>query len=74
MTDTQRQAILKKIKQATILTIGEGDEMCSEGMMFCLSSTGQNSTLQANLDAIARSGIRINANVLLLLRHRIKVP
>lgn len=74
MAASERLSILKKIKQETILTIGEGDEMCDDGMMFCLGSNGQNAVLHANLDAIARSGIKINANVLLLLRHRDRQP
>jgi len=74
MLPEQRQEILKQTTQAPILTLGEGDAMCADGMMFCFGSNGQQTVLQANLDAIARSGIKINANVLLLLRNRGKQP
>lgn len=70
MARNQRLDILKKIKERTILTIGEGDEMCSDGMMFCFDPIEQKPVLQIDLDAIARSGIKINANVMLLLRNK----
>lgn len=74
MARHQRLSLLKKIQAETILTIGEGDEFCADGTMFCLDFVGQKAFLHANLDAIARSGIRVNANVLMLLRHKAPPP
>lgn len=74
MPRSQRLALLKTISAQAILTIGEGDEMCADGMMFCLDAVGPKAVLQTNLDAIARSGIRINPNVLLLLRPKATQP
>lgn len=56
-----------------ILTIGQGERR-SDGVMICLDIGEQKPLLHANLDAIGRSRIRINANVLQLLHQRSAQP
>lgn len=65
--------LLRRLAGASILTIGEGKAFCSAGGMFCLlSGNGDGNTgditakFAANLDATARSPLRINPQVLRL--------
>ncbi len=64
--------LLRQILAAAIVTIGEGAEFCSDGGMFCIvpgaGSAAGSDRLRffANLDAISRSGLRVNPQVLLL--------
>ena len=67
---TQRSTLLKQVQNKPVLTMEEGDGLCTDGSMFCLDVQSEKFSFQANLDSIARSGIRINANVLLLLRRK----
>lgn len=52
-----------------VLMIGEGPEFCSDGGMFCLDSGSAAVRFTVNLDAIARSGLRVNPSVLLIARN-----
>ncbi|MDR0634640.1 MAG: YfiR family protein [Azoarcus sp.] len=67
---------LRRLAGAPILTIGEGRAFCSTGGMFCLfSGSGDGDTgeiaarFAANLDATARSPLRINPQVLRLSKR-----
>lgn len=62
----QRQQLFQKLTDLPILTITESADGCSEGSQFCLKVIGQEVGFQVNLDAIARSGVRIHPNVLQL--------
>lgn len=66
--------LLRQTLTSAIVTIGDGAEFCSDGGMFCTDPVGGsadvNSRLRfsANLDVIARSGLRINPQMLLLFK------
>jgi hypothetical protein len=51
-----------------VLLLGEGLEFCSDGGMFCLETGASMVRFNANLDAIARSGLRVNPLVLRIAR------
>jgi hypothetical protein len=51
-----------------VLLLGEGADFCSDGGMFCLEPGAGASRFGANLDAIARSGLRVNPLVLRIAR------
>jgi YfiR/HmsC-like len=52
-----------------VLVIGEGARFCAAGGMFCVDSDGPALRFHANLDAIARSGLRVNPQVLRIARN-----
>jgi hypothetical protein len=66
----QRGRLLAEAVGKPVLTISEGDNECVESSMFCLTLEGNEVGLIANLDAISRSGIRINPKVLQLVRRK----
>lgn len=54
-----------------VITIRENPETCSDGTLFCLYTSGDSSnpsspTFDVNLDAISRSGVLLNPQVLTL--------
>ena len=64
-----REAILEPWAGKPVLTIGE-DEDCAGRLMFCLAIRGDGVSMRANLDAISRAGVKVNANVLNLFGRR----
>ena len=66
--------LLLKTVMAPIVTIGEGQEFCSDGGMFCVTqgagATAKDVKLKfsVNLDVVSRSGLQINPRVLLLAK------
>jgi hypothetical protein len=64
-----REAILARWAGKPVLTIGE-DEECAGALMFCLAVRGDGLSMRANLDSIARAGVKVNANVLNLFGRR----
>jgi hypothetical protein len=52
-----------------VLVIGEGAAFCAAGGMFCVEFGERALKFHANLDAIARSGLRINPQVLRIARQ-----
>ncbi|MGU3781069.1 YfiR family protein [Burkholderia metallica] len=52
-----------------VLTISEHDPSCTTGGMFCLNIDGERVSFDINLDAVARSGVRVHPNVLNLARR-----
>lgn len=52
-----------------VLTIAEHDPSCTAGGMFCLDVDGDRVSFDINLDAVARSGVRVHPNVLNLARR-----
>lgn len=52
-----------------VLTIAEHDPSCTAGSMFCLTVEGEHVTFDINLDAVARSGVRVHPSVLNLARR-----
>jgi hypothetical protein len=59
---------LKRLAGRPVLLLGEGADFCSDGGMFCLVPGAGTVSFNANLDAIARSGLRINPQVLRIAR------
>lgn len=47
-----------------VLSIGEGLAYCVDGGMFCIDTSERPLKFQANLDAIARSGLRVDPQAL----------
>ncbi len=66
---TERDQVVRRIAGHPVLTIGEPMPGCIEVTMFCLQLLGPQIVFSTNLDAIARSGVRLNPRVLLLGRH-----
>jgi hypothetical protein len=60
--------LLRHLAGQPVLLLGEGIEFCSDGGMFCLESGASTVRFNANLDAIARSGLRVNPLVLRIAR------
>ncbi|MCH8686032.1 YfiR family protein [Sphingosinicellaceae bacterium A1X5R2] len=63
---------LRTVKQP-LLTIREQDPLCRSGSMFCLKVGATRVSFDLNLDAVARSGLRVDPKVL-LLGHRADRP
>jgi hypothetical protein len=63
--DARRQ-LIAAVHDAPILTIAEHDATCNGGTMFCLSVEPAALSFQINVDAISRSGVRIDPRVLRL--------
>ena len=59
------QQIVREIAEKPILTIAQESDACSAGIMFCLVD-GPKTRFIVNLDATARSALRINPQVLRL--------
>lgn len=65
----QRQ-VLRGLAHRPVLTLGLGAEFCSDGGLFCLQPQAGNTRFEVNLDAVARSGLRVHPQVLRLARPR----
>ena len=82
MPPENARRLLRQVVGSPVLTVGEGAEFCSDGGMFCIESSGEKPLVQsasqrfsANLDAISRSGLRVNPQVLRLARvPKVSVP
>jgi hypothetical protein len=62
------RATLQELVGRPVLVLGEGPGFCSDGGMFCLDIAAPALRFQANLDVIARSGLRVNPLVLRIAR------
>jgi len=61
-------ALAAGISQPGMLTVSEQDAACRGGGMFCLRVQPGRVSFQLNLDAVARSGLRIDPKVLIMGR------
>ena len=61
--------VLQRVMGLPVLMVGEGPEFCSDGGMFCLDPGTAAVRFTVNLDAIARSGLRVNPSVLRIARN-----
>jgi len=68
----EAQAALPRLAGLPVVTIGEGAAFCSRGGMFCLvpRSRTPGMRLELNLDIVARSGLKVDPQVLRLGRTR----
>lgn len=62
-------ALVARLVNQPILTVGHGDDFCSYGGLFCLSPAEAGWRIRANLDSISRSGLRVNAQLLRLTQR-----
>jgi hypothetical protein len=62
------RSLLHEMVGRPVLVLGEGTAFCSDGGMFCLEPRTAAVRFHANLDAIARSGLRVNPLVLRIAR------
>ena len=60
--------LLQRTVGRPVLTIGEGTDFCTDGGMFCLLTDAVAARFTVNLDAVARSGLRVNPWVLRIAR------
>ena len=74
LRDDLRKMLLTYTRRRPILTIDEQGANYADGAMFSLRVHDNRFSVQVNLDAISRSGIRINPNVLLLGRRKSVQP
>ncbi|OFT88864.1 YfiR family protein, partial [Burkholderia sp. HMSC10F09] len=69
LSDDERAQVRRAVAGHPVLTIAEHDPSCIAGGMFCLNVDGEPVTFDINLDAVARSGVRVHPNVLNLARR-----
>ncbi|WP_415774328.1 YfiR family protein [Paraburkholderia sp. J7] len=69
LNGAERQRVSATVAGRPVLTIAEHDPTCTAGSMFCLNVDGERVTFDINLDAVARSGVRVQPNVLNLARR-----
>lgn len=62
------RSTLRSVAHRPVLTLGLGAGFCSDGGMFCLSRDDGAIRFEVNLDAVARSGLRVHPQVLRLAR------
>lgn len=67
-TDEPLRMTLRALASQPVLTLGRGPAFCSDGGMFCLASEDGRTRFEVNLDAVARSGLRVHPQVLRLAR------
>jgi hypothetical protein len=68
LSDDDRQQVRAAVAGHPVLTISERNPSCTAGSMFCLNVDDERITFDINLDAVARSGVRVHPNVLKLGR------
>lgn len=66
----QQQSIINHFQQRPLLTIAEDNPDCMVGSAFCLQMNSSRVTFSVNLDALSRSGVRVNPDVLMLARNK----
>ena len=66
----ERTRVRAAVAGHPVLTIAEHDPSCTAGSMFCLNVDGERVSFDINLDAVARSGVRVHPNVLNLARRQ----
>ncbi|KVN32282.1 hypothetical protein WJ63_06250 [Burkholderia pyrrocinia] len=69
LSGDERTRVSAAVAGHPVLTISEHDPACTTGSMFCLNVDGERVTFDVNLDAVARSGVRVHPNVLNLARR-----
>lgn len=67
--DQESQQLFSRIQGSHILSISERNDSCAMGSMFCLNIEDGLVTFDVNLDAVARSGVKVHPHVLKLGRR-----
>jgi hypothetical protein len=74
LPDGERSQLLTQIIGKPILSISEPGVACQTSVMFCLRLTEVQIGFEVNLDAIARSGLRVHPNALQIARRKLAQP
>lgn len=74
LTDAELNVLRDRIQGHPILTISVDDAACSGIVMFCLTTNRTKIAFSVNLDSVARSGVEVNPQVLLLGRRQAAPP
>ena len=70
LDESTSRRIFSSVVGYPVLTVSERIPPCATGAMVCLDANDQNSVqFEVNLDAVARSGVRVNPQVLRLGRR-----
>jgi hypothetical protein len=69
LTNDAARRVLQRTVGRPVLMIGEGAEFCTDGGMFCLQPGAPAVAFGVNLDAVARSGLKVNPRVLRMARQ-----
>lgn len=73
LDESASRRIFSNVVGYPVLTVSERISPCAAGAMVCLDANDQNSVqFEINLDAVARSGVRVNPQVLRLGRRAAK--
>lgn len=70
LPEGEREHLLEQIIGKPILSVAEPGTSCSVGTMFCLRLSEAQIGFDVNLDAIARSGLRVHPNALQIARRK----
>jgi hypothetical protein len=57
-------AAVTAVRGKSVLTVAENDPQCRSQAMFCLKPEGQSLGFAVNIDAVSRSGLRVDPRVL----------
>ncbi|MGK5010488.1 YfiR family protein [Janthinobacterium sp. MDB2-8] len=74
LPDGEREHLLAQIIGKPILSVAEPGTSCTVGTMFCLRLSEAQIGFDVNLDAIARSGLRVHPNALQIARRKAPSP
>lgn len=64
MADSDRQRMLRSIRDQPVLSIAEADPACRGGTIFCLRVLPDRVGFRLSIDAVSRSAVRIDPRVL----------
>ena len=70
LDDRAWSGLRQRLQGLPLLTISERKELCQLDCMFCLDVRGTSVEFETNLDAVARSGVRVNPRVLQLSKRK----
>lgn len=68
----QQAKIIQQLHGRSVLTLAENNTDCTVGAAFCLIFQPDRTLFSVNLDSLARSGVRVSPDALLLSRQRIE--
>jgi len=74
LPDVEREQLLAQVIGKPILSVSEPGTACLVGTMFCLRLVETQLGFDVNLDAIARSGLRVHPNALQIARRKGPAP
>ncbi|MBJ7309600.1 YfiR family protein [Rugamonas sp. CCM 8940] len=70
----ERDRLMAHLIGRPVLSISEANPNCAAGGMFCLKFRDNQLAFEVDLDAVARSGLRVHPNVLLLAKRKAATP